>query len=152
MKQEKFDDNGMTFGLPVRFIYKDVETEKVRTEDVPYTESYKIIEGKKEGNSMLQLPKAGWIESKAIKKFYSIIPLRSMQYKPSCIKKGKSILDISEEDFKKFLGDEIIRLHDRTEITGIPDPRSRIYPIILNQKTHQQRIDMYLKNSSGNIK
>jgi hypothetical protein len=149
MTQEHFDDNGMIFGQPIRFIYKDVESGNNKSEDVPYADACNIIRGIQSQDKMIQLTKAGWMKTIDIKKFYSVptITVKKTQIESS---KQTPLFEKSFEELRKFLCDELVRLHDRTEITGLKDPRSIVFPKFLELKTKEELIEAWRKfNSEG---
>lgn len=154
MNQTQLDDNGMMVDAPVRFIFKDIETGEVKAEIVPYKEANDVITGKASGSKMVQLPKSGWIEAFSIKKFYSLSKPQESAKRTVARKFDFNLADIlwSPEkvdnpgaQFTDFLESETKRVNERTEITGIKDPRSKLYPRILSQPTHAARVEMYKK-------
>jgi len=149
MNQQKFDDNGMTKNEPVRFVYKDVETGGNKSEDVLYGDASDIIEGKIAGDKMVNLPKAGWIQSFDIKKFYSVptITVKKRAYSDNDF--VVPIMERSHEDIKRFLAVEINRLQEKSKITGLPDPRLRVFPRLLGMRDRAQLVKEWGRFNSG---
>jgi len=143
--QQNFDDNGMVENAPIRITFKDIESGTVKSEDVPYSKGSIIMIGKRNKNDMVNLPKAGWIKSSAIFKFSSVQEKKKETYyyeKPlSEIHKKKE--DMSIKELHDHLNFEIKRLSNRTERTGLPDPRISFFRDLVKIQEQKKLVDTW---------